>query len=408
MANSNESAYPPTVSEFGRYEGAFMHPSQIQLEGSELKAIDEHSAPAEPQLTYSLLDGIVQFLQPITAQTDEEAVASWLQQCRSRVTVEHYRKDAERFLMWLQAHGPSLREIVVEDLTAYAVFLASLADLPPIEAERWISPQRWPKSDDRWRPFQGALSLSSQRQALVSVHALLKWLKKVGYLKSAFDSQLVVSETREHIRTRYLPWEAVGILLDAADQMPEKTTAQVRYRARVRFLVCFCVSTGAKLSDLPVSSMSSIYCDSDGRWWWSAPAYEGEVTKIPVPHSLVTELKKYRLAMGMQEIPLAGENAPLIQSLRGPGAADVSSIYASLKRLFKLAADLVHDQDPGLARRLEAASPSWLRNTALARQVEMEFDPRWIQATARHKDINTTVKSLGLDARVSLRVPKGW
>lgn len=383
-----------------------MRPSQMQSEGSELKAIDEHSALAEPLLTSPSLTGLVQFLQPITAQTDEQAVAEWLKQCRSPVTVENYRKEAERFLMWLQVDGRSLRKIVVEDLTSYAEFIGSLTELPPIQAAQWISAQRWPKSDSRWRPFKGALSMSSQGQALAVVLALVKWLEKVGYVEDKSCKQLFVTSNQEHARERYLPWEAINDLLAASDQMPGKTSAQRRYKARTRFLVCFCVFTGAKLSDLPLVSMSSIFSDSQERWWWSVRAKNGDVTKIPVPRALLCELKVYRLAMGKPELPLSTERAPLIPSLRGPGAANESSIYASLKTLFKLASDLVRDRDPDLARRLEAASPSWLRNTALTRQADMDMNPRWIQANARHSDINTTIGSLRLDTRVSYRAKR--
>lgn len=380
-----------------------MHSSHILSESSELYSVDEHSPPVEPLLTNPPLLVRVVNVQPITAQTDEQAIAAWLAQCRSPVTAENYRKDAERFLIWLRKQDRSLREIDVEDLTAYSGFISSLSELPANQAEQWISAQRWPKSDRRWRPFQGELSISSQRQALVSIRALIRWLEKMGYREGTLGREFVITGNRERVRAKYLPWEAVSFLLDATDRMPGRTSAQARNRARVRFLVCFFVFTGAKISDLPLASMSSIFSDSNGRWWWSVPENEGKDVKIPVPLTLLNELKRYRLAMGMQELPHTTENVPLIQSLREPGAADEGSIYFSLKRLFKLASDLVRDKNPNLARQLEIASPSWLRNTALARMADMNIDPRWIQATARHVEINTTIRNLRLDTRVSYR-----
>lgn len=343
----------------------------------------------------------VEFLQPISAQTDEQAIAAWLNQNLSPVTAINYRKDAERFLMWLRVQGRSLRDIVIEDLIAYSDYIRSLADLPAIQAEQWISGQRRHKSDSRWRPFRGALSNSSQTQALVSVVALIRWLDKMGYIKSRFAKRIVLTVNRECFQARYLPWESIDFLLDAAARMPGRSSEMMRYRARLRFLVCFCVYTGARLSDLPLTLMSSIYCNSDGLWWWSAPTIGGKVMKVPVTDKLLTELKRYRLEIGMQELPHSTESVPLIQSLRGPSAASEISLYQSLKKLFKLTSELVRDQNPDLARRLEVASPSWLRNTYLSRLADRDVNPQFIQANARHTDIKSTIRKVRLNTRVS-------
>ena len=69
--------------------------------------------------------------QLIAAETDEQAIEAWLLQCSSAATAANYRKDADRFLMWIKARGRDLRTLVVEDLAAYSSFLSRLDKLAP-------------------------------------------------------------------------------------------------------------------------------------------------------------------------------------------------------------------------------------------------------------------------------------
>ncbi|MCC6658016.1 MAG: tyrosine-type recombinase/integrase [Rhodocyclaceae bacterium] len=356
--------------------------------------------PAEPAQVVRIVT--IQPRQMIAAETDEQAIEAWLLHCESSATSANYRKDAERFLMWLKARGRSLRTLVVEDLVAYKTFLSTLktlVELAPKEAEQWISSRRWPKTDIRWRPFKGPLSVASQRQALVAVGALLRWLEKAGYVDRSPAALMRIAKVRNRKVDRYLPWEAVGYLLDAADQMPENNAEQRRYKIRMRFLVCLFSLTGARLSDLPLSTMGSIHRNPDGLWWWSVTGKGNKDEEVPVPRDLLTEFRKYRASMGLPELPAAGDDSPLVPSLRGGRPAAESTIYVALEKLFKQASVLARETDPYLGDRLDVASPHWLRHTALTRQADMKMDLRWIQANARHEDINTTMGYLHQDDR---------
>ncbi|WP_126447918.1 tyrosine-type recombinase/integrase [Sulfuricystis multivorans] len=343
----------------------------------------------------------VMFLQRqlIAAETDEQAIEAWLLQCSSPATAANYRKEADRFLMWIKARGRDLRTLVVEDLAAYSSFLSRLDKLTPEDAEQWISSRRWPKTDIRWRPFQGPLSKASQRQALVAIGAMLRWLEKTGYVDRSPATLMKIAKVRKRKVDRYLPWEAIGHLLNAADRLPEKNTEQRLYKIRMRFLVCLFSLTGARLSDLPSATMASIHRNPDGLWWWSVTGKGDKDEEVPVPRDLLTEFMKYRASMRMPELPTADDDSPLVPSLRGGGPAAESTIYVALKKLFKQAAFLARESDPDLGDRLDVASPHWLRHTALTHQADMKMDLRWIQANARHEDINTTMGYLHQDDR---------
>lgn len=327
----------------------------------------------------------------IAAETDEQAIEAWLLQCSSAVTAANYRKDAYRFLMWLKTRGQGLRTLVVEDLAGYGKFLAELDELKGKEAAQWISARRWPKSDIRWRPFQGALSKGSQRQALIVVGALLRWLEKTGYVDRSPAALLKIQKVRKHKVDRYLPWDAISILLKAAAELPEDNLEQVRYKVRARFLICLFALTGARLGDLPHSTMSSFYRSPDGRWWWSVTGKGDKDDKIPVPTDLLREFMRYRESLGLPALPAPDDDRPLVASLRGGGPAAESTIYVAFEKIFARAAAIAMDEDPALAAQISKASPHWLRHTTFTHQAEMGMALRRIQANARHEDINTTM-----------------
>lgn len=335
----------------------------------------------------------------IAAETDEQAIEAWLLQCSSAVTAANYRKDADRFLMWLKTRGQSLRTLVVEDLAGYGKFLAELDELKGKEAAQWISARRWPKSDIRWRPFQGALSKGSQRQALIVVGALLRWLEKTGYVDRSPAALMKIKKVRKHKIDRYLPWDAINTLLEAVEQLPEENPEQIRYKVRNRFLICLFALTGARLGDLPRSTMSSFYRSPDGRWWWAVTGKGDKDEKIPVPTDLLREFMRYRESLGLTALPAPDDGQPLVPSLRGGGPAAESTIYVALEKVFERAAEIAEADDAELASQLRKVSPHWLRHTALTRQADMKMDLRWVQANARHEDINTTMGYLHQEDR---------
>lgn len=371
-------------------------------ESSSLPALVE-KRPSRKRRTVAVADKtppmVIETRKLIAAETDEQAIQTWLLQCSSAVTAANYRKDADRFLMWLKTRGQGLRSLVVEDLSGYGKFLAELDELKGKQAAQWISKRRWPKSDARWRPFQGPLSKDSQRQALIVVGALLRWLEKTGYVDRSPAALMKIKKVRKNKVDRYLPWDALEILLEAADQLPEENREQIRYKIRNRFLICLFALTGARLGDLPRSTMSSFYRSPDGRWWWAVTGKGDKDEKIPVPTDLLREFMLYRESMGLPALPSPDDERPLVPSLRGGGPAAESTIYTALEQIFERAADIAEGEDAALASQLRKVSPHWLRHTALTRQADMKMDLRWVQANARHEDVNTTMGYLHQDDR---------
>jgi integrase/recombinase XerD len=58
------------------------------------------------------------------ARNDHEAVATWLAKYSdNRHTLDSYRREAERLMLWATWHGKDLPGLMVEDVLAYKAFL---------------------------------------------------------------------------------------------------------------------------------------------------------------------------------------------------------------------------------------------------------------------------------------------
>lgn len=365
-----------------------------------LKPLQHNGAQALPNGV--VFHDVVSRRMLIDAQTDPQAIDAWISKYKSGATRANYQKELDRFLLWCHSRSRTFSTLTAEDLFAYSAFIGSLDILiesDPVLADQWISPKRHPRADIRWRPFQGPLSKASQRQAMIAIGACLRWLEKARYLDGSPAALMEITKVRRSKVDRYLPWEAIGYLLDAADALPEKTRDQALVKTRIRFLVALFSLTGARLSDIPQASMSSFRRQPDGLWWWHVIGKGDKEELIPVPSDLLAELKRYRSALQLSELPASDETLPLIASLRGGGPASEATLYVALTGLLERAALQADDRDPDMAGRLRNASPHWLRHTALTKQADNGVDLRWIQANARHDDINTTMQYLHIDDR---------
>lgn len=112
----------------------------------------------------------------IQARHDLEALESYLVKFRAQPkTHRAYQRELERLLLWaIYERRTALSSLLVEDCEAYKAFLAA-------PDARWCGPKtaRW---SVRWKPFEGPLSPSSQRYALLVIRAFFAWLVQVRYL----------------------------------------------------------------------------------------------------------------------------------------------------------------------------------------------------------------------------------
>ncbi|MFB9243798.1 tyrosine-type recombinase/integrase [Massilia antarctica] len=330
------------------------------------------------------------------ATDDEELIALWLRRPNlSPRTVRNCRKEADRFLYWIRAHGKHLVDVRYEDLLAFAAFIAD-----PQPADQWISATRFPRVDPRWRPFCGRLADVSQLQALTVIKSLFRWACAAEYLQ-ANPAQLltgmraVSSETIE----RHLPPAAISLLLEAADILQGATPGAALRRARARFLVQAYYLTAVRLNELVGADMRSIRRDDSGAWWLHVLGKGSRRGKVPVPPSLLAEFRQYRQAFGLAALPAPGETISLVLTSRGPQrGASHYAVAATLKAVIRRAHVLALEAGmPEIADRLASASTHWLRHSSLTHQANGGVPLKTVQHNARHASIKTTGRYLHKD-----------
>jgi integrase len=325
----------------------------------------------------------------LAADNDLQAIQAWLAEFRdSPQTLRHYRKEAERLLLWalLERRKP-LSSLTREDCLLYEDFLAD-----PQPRERWCAP-RAPRFSPLWRPFQGPLTASSRRTALLVINSLLSYLVKAGYL--AGNPLALVKRrghkgipTRERIE-RFLEHEQWQVLLETVETLPQETQRQCQHYERIRFLVALLYLLGPRVSEVATHTMGS-FTEIRGRWWWLVTGKGQKAGRVPVNQDMLQALQRYRRSLGLSPLPEPGETAPLLMNLKGTRGITDNMIYRITKALVNRAADRLEESDPYQAEKLRRASTHWFRHTSITHQADAGIGLTFLQRSARHSKLDTT------------------
>lgn len=332
----------------------------------------------------------------ISATTDEQLVDAWLSRSGlADTTIRNARKETGRFMMWCGARGKQLRQVRFEDFVAYSAFM-----LDPQPAEDWVCATRWPKTDDRWRPFAGPLSDASHRQALAYIKALFYWATAAQYLVANPAGLLgKLNPPADAQVERYLPVEAIAMMMEACLRMPSDQPAAALRRARARLLVKLLYLTGARLDEVASANMTAIRSDDSGKVWFHVVGKGNKKGKMPVSRDLLGEFKRYRVAFGLAPLPPVDEVLPLLLTTRGPlRRATNNAVYSAVRLILRGAADVALELgEDATAARLGKASTHWLRHSAFTHQADAGVPLKTIQNNARHSSLATTSRYLHKD-----------
>lgn len=333
----------------------------------------------------------------IAAVDDRSAVLAWLARYTdSPRTLDAYRKEAERLLLWcVYQRGAALSDLVHEDLLLYQHFLAD-----PQPAERWVMApgQKPPRSSSRWRPFAGPLSASSQRQALSILNGLLNWLVEAGYLAG---NPLALSRRKARSRaprvSRFLPVEHWNEVKATIEAMPTGTPRQAANAARSRWLFSLLYLGGLRVSEVCSTTMGSFFsrrsADGKERWWVEITGKGDKTRLVPATDELMAELMRYRKALDLKPLPVAGDDLPALMPLIGPAAPLArSAVHEIVKDVVRQAAARLRARGPeceAAASHIEKVSTHWLRHTAGSHQSD-RIDLKNVRDNLGHENIATT------------------
>lgn len=333
----------------------------------------------------------------LAAQDDHSAVLAWLARyADSPATLASYRKEVERLLLWCTLqHGVALSDLTHEDLLLYQRFLTD-----PQPSERWVmAPGQKPaRSSPRWRPFAGPLGVSSQRQALSILNALLSWLVEAGYLAG---NPLALSRRRKRTQgatvSRFLPQELWDVVKETIEAMPTDSERQRLHAARVRWLFSLLYIGGLRVSEICGGNMTGFFgrrsADGRERWWLEVTGKGDKSRLIPATGELMTELMRYRKANGLGSLGGHEDGTPLLLCVIGPRKPMArSAVHEIVKGVVKDGAWRLRMKGPEFeasACHLAQASTHWMRHTA-GSHLSDKVDLKVVRDNLGHANISTT------------------
>lgn len=320
----------------------------------------------------------------ITAQTDGEAIGAWLSQYAGKAnTFANCRKEAERFLLWINHQGKALADVRHEDVMNYRTFLAS----PP---RGWVNKHALSRLNDAWRPLRGPLSPASIRQAEVVLSRMFTWLAQARYLAiNPFALSRRPSDVRTRKVQRFLTRTQLQIVFDTVDDDP--ADGDQRRAARDRWMIRLLYLTGLRVSEAVDHTMGDLVprdTPKGARWKLRVVGKGNKERDIPATKAFMEALHTFRVAWGLPPLPFAREATPLLPSLRGGGHLTRTGAYRALDEIFARAAARCSDSQD--AENIRLASPHWMRHSRGTHLVADEASLKTVQELLGHASLTTT------------------
>lgn len=332
-------------------------------------------------------------------------------------TFNSYRREVERLLQWLWIiQKSSLPKIGRQEIEYYLRFCQN----PP---EHWIGPFKVPRfietSDGRapnpkWRPFVKSsddIRFNLSQGAIQEIFAILStyfnFLIADEYLslnpialmrqKSKFiqkNQQLAPIR-----RLSILQWQTV---LDSVDELAQQDPVK---HERTRFILHAMYGMYLRISELCASArwiptMQDFSKDHQGQWWFTTVGKGNKKRQIAVSNMVLESLKRWRLFLGLNALPVPGENHFLIPKIKGYGPiAETVTIRRLIQLCFDRAAEQLKQQNLlEEASHLKAATAHWLRHTSISEDVKTR--PReHVRDDAGHASSATTDRYIDVELK---------
>jgi len=351
----------------------------------------------------------------MAATDDWQAIHAWLQSLGDRPhTLRSYRTQAERFLLWVIFElGKPMSSATVEDCTGYRDFLAALDEgaLWHWHTPRsdWVGARSTPRWSKDWRPFAGALSPSSQKQAVVILTAMFEWLLRQRYLETnPWDGVPPLLCATPKIRADHSlsrrQWQGV---LHCCEELPRD---EVYFRLRFALLLGY--GAGLRRDEMASLKVARRQVRSgelnpgltalpdDAGWEVEVIGKGRKLRQVPLSDVVLEALQDYMECRGLGRDPGSWpETTPLIATLPygfqfavvsngGRQALSDGALYRLFKRHFARTARLMDRASD--AGHLLQASTHWLRHTHATHSLEAGATLDEVQENLGHASPATT------------------
>lgn len=325
----------------------------------------------------------------LDADNDLQAIATWLdaRASRSAHTRTAYQKEALRFVLFVthELGLSGLAQVKVEHIHHYLDHLAN----PP---SHWLIDPSLPVVQ---RPITQRLlkplSANSIGYARLVIKSLYGYLQDAGHLKhnpvalSAQPRVLINNMADKALEPD--AWLFLWRWLLNQEQHAITETQQ-RLAARQRWLCALLYHTGLRRASIAEGSMAG-FVRREGRWTLTVPIKGGRQHTLAINHSLLGELKRYRLRFGLSALPAPNEHQPLISHVRQLGKPVLArNIGFDFEKITRAAATCC--EDPYLASQIQRLTAHGLRHTHATHSLIAGARLEAVQDALAHRSIATT------------------
>jgi integrase/recombinase XerC len=329
----------------------------------------------------------------IGAQTDRDAIQTWLAAStgRSKHTFLSYRREASRFLMFIQSFGLALSAVTIETIHGYFSLLAN----PP---QTWCMPTDRTLERLPTQCLKGGLSAPSIAHTRVVLLRLYRYLQDAGYLQHnpvalAFRTQSIEKPMHEKALEPDA-WVFFWRWLLVQEQEACALTREARLRtARNRWLCALLYHSGLRRSSVAAGRMSGLSrrrIDGRDHWRLTVPSKGGRLHTVMLSPHLWVELLHYRQQMGLVGEPTPDEDEPLVCNIRGcRQAIGERAIGWVFEQLTHQAAKTC--QDAHIAGQIQRLTAHGLRHTHGTHRLMSGASLASTQASLGHRDPKTTM-----------------
>ena len=328
---------------------------------------------------------------------DTIAIATWLNSYRNRSkeTIRSFRKEAIRFLMWVElrkGQGNSLlRGVTAEDANEYLDFL--------------IAPQIFPtwmlqKYGYSRQPFQSnVLKRSSIRQSIVILNRMFKVLQNiqigsfVPYVQlNPFVLVKSMPISQDFDITKALTHEEWDMVQETIESLPRDSKREQFHYHRTRWIFQLLYRFWLRRATVTSLRMADFY-PSEGGWLIQVTSKGNKTASLIATSKLIQALMEYRAFLGLPNLPSPNDTRPLVSTLFDPyKPLSPESLYAVCRVIYLKTAERVTESHPYSAEKFRNAGPHTMRHTGITHALYSKVELIHVNKQAMHANIQTTVR----------------
>lgn len=340
---------------------------------------------------------------------------SYVGRNKSEHTFTRFRSEIEKFLLWVfLVKDKPLDEYRKADILEYADFCWQ----PPLtwiclsNVEKFVLKGGLYTTNPAWTPYRLTIAKGDTskpdkkkyRPSQETLHAMFTAVN--AFYKHLTDEeycygnpvQIAKKDCRYLIKdaqvkdVKRLTEDQWNFLLKVSQTMAE---ADSRFE-RSLFLIASLKTLFLRISEYSERSnwspvMSHFWKDNDQNWWLKVYGKGRKVRDITVPPSFLPFLTRYRLHRGLAKLPLAGENHPIIEKIRGRGGMTARQLSRLVQEIFDEAYTQMktqHGEDN--ASNFKEATSHWLRHTGASLEIERGRALKDVSEDLGHASMSTT------------------